>query len=190
MATRSLGPEYFEHMYAESDDPWNFSTSPYEAQKYEATLAALGSRRFHNAFEIGCSIGVLTAKLAQRCDSLLSVDLNERALAQATVRCRDIPNVRLAHMMVPQEFPSGPFDLVLVSEVGYYWSDADLKNAREMIAITASGGLVELVHFLPKVTEYPRDGDSVHAAFLADSRFTSVSEERAELYRIDVFSVR
>ena len=45
---RSGGPsneepntEYFKGMYATEADPWRFVTSPYERDKYAATLAAL-----------------------------------------------------------------------------------------------------------------------------------------------------
>jgi hypothetical protein len=46
------------------------------------------------------------------------------------------------------------------------------------------------VHFLPKVPEYPRDGDDVHAAFLADPRFMHAEAYRAERYRLDRFTRR
>src|SRR6478609_8966907 len=62
----SLPPDYFERVYREADDPWRFASSPYEAAKYAATLAAVPRARYRNAFEIGCSIGVLTERLAGR----------------------------------------------------------------------------------------------------------------------------
>jgi SAM-dependent methyltransferase len=186
---RSLGADYFARVYAASPDPWHFETSEYERKKYEATLAALGSRRFRRAFEIGCSIGVLTALLADRCDMLLSVDVNEAALERARVRCADRNNVSLERMQLPREFPSGSFDLVVVSEVGYYWSKADLLACIDKIAAAAKGGTVELVHYLPKVRDYPLRGDDVHDAFLSDSRFTRISGFRAEEYRLDVLTL-
>jgi len=190
ISPESLDTSYFDRVYAATVDPWNFASSPYEAEKYRSTLAALPQETFGRALEIGCSIGVLTAQLAPRCTSLLSVDLNAKALAEAKQRCADLPNVRFAQMALPGSFPAGPFDLVLLSEVGYYWSDDDLQLGIERIAIAASGGLVELVHFLPKVEDYPRDGDSVHDAFLADPRYASIASKRAERYRIDVLRVR
>jgi len=39
----TLSRDYFEELYAASSDPWNFSASDYERQKYEVTLAAIGS---------------------------------------------------------------------------------------------------------------------------------------------------
>ena len=56
----SLSAAYFDALYAGKDDPWGFATSPYEQAKYAATLEALATTRFASAFEVGCSIGVLT----------------------------------------------------------------------------------------------------------------------------------
>ena len=186
----SLDSSYFDRMYERNVDPWDFATSEYEAEKYRATLAALPAIQFENAFEIGCSIGVLTAKLAAHCERLLSVDVNEKALGEAKQRCAALRNVRFKRMSVPREFPSETFDLIVVSEVGYYWSDADLECAIDRIAASSVGGTVELVHYTPLVDQYPRTGDSVHEAFLRDSRFEPGFSKRAERYRIDVLHVR
>ncbi len=66
--------EHFEELYKKSEDPWSFATSEYERRKYERTLDALGGRRFSQALELGCSIGVFTAMLAPHCDELVAVD--------------------------------------------------------------------------------------------------------------------
>lgn len=55
----SLPPDYFDVRYAADPDPWNFAGSPYERDKYAATLAALPRERYASALEVGCSIGVL-----------------------------------------------------------------------------------------------------------------------------------
>jgi SAM-dependent methyltransferase len=188
-AQASLDRSYFDRLYAEKHDPWNFETSAYENDKYRATLDALGNERFGRALEIGCSIGVLTARLAPLCDDLLAVDINERALAAAHSRCAAFPSVHFAQIAYPAGAPPGPFDLILLSEVAYYWSDADLARAIDAIARSAAGGVLELVHFLPKVDDYVRDGDAVHEAFLHDARFVAQWGTRAEKYRIDVLRV-
>jgi SAM-dependent methyltransferase len=128
--------------------------------------------------------------LASCCDALLAVDINERALEAARVRCAPLANVRFARMRFPRDVPGGSFDLIVVSEVAYYWSDPDLQSAIDFIARAGSGGTVELVHFLPKVDEYVRDGDAVHAEFLADPRFEPLRQMRAERYRIDVLRIK
>ena len=189
MTTKTLDAAYFEEVYAESEDPWAFASSSYEREKYASTIALLGTRRYPAAFEIGCSIGILSADLATRCDSLLAVDINARALDAARSHNAPLPNVTFEQMSVPRDFPEHHFDLIVVSEVAYYWSDADLALARERIARAAAGGVVSLVHFLPRVPDYVRDGDAVHDFFLADPRFRVCSSKRAERYRIDVCAI-
>ncbi len=150
----TLGPDYFDGVYRASTDPWQFASSPYEREKYAATLAALPRPHYARAFEIGCSIGVLTAQLALRCGHLLSVDVSETALDQARQRCADLPQVEIKKMQVPSEFPAGEFDLILVSEVGYYWSPPDLARAADqMLAALPPGGQLLLVHWTPVVPD-------------------------------------
>jgi predicted TPR repeat methyltransferase len=163
----SLPPRFFDTIYAEAPDPWSFATSAYEREKYATTLAELPRRRYRSAFEIGCSIGVLTEQLAARCDALLAVDVAERALEQARLRCAHLPQVRCELLHVPEQFPGQQFDLILVSEVGYYWSHADLRRTRELIVEhLVPGGHLMLVHFTNEVKEYPISGDAVHEAFV------------------------
>jgi SAM-dependent methyltransferase len=190
MPQESLDATYFDTMYAHADDPWNFASSAYEAEKYAATLALLGNERYARALEIGSSIGVFTRMLAERCDELLGVDISAVALERARRRCADRSNVRFELRNVPREFPAGAFDLIVLSEVGYYWSDADLALARSRIARAGRGGTLALVHYLPKVDDYVRDGDAVHDWFLSDARFEPRHARRAERYRIDVVTIR
>ena len=193
----SLPPSFFDAIYAEAPDPWSFATSPYEAAKYAASVAALPRARYGSALEIGCSIGVLTERLAARCDALLSIDVAERALDQARARCAALPQVRFELLQVPVAFPDDLFDLVVVSEVGYYWSIPDLHRSRDLIVEhLVPGGHLLLVHWTVDVAEYPISGDAVHAAFLeragegnrAGLRHLRGSRERT--YRLDLFESR
>lgn len=190
MPQNSLDAAYFDTIYAESDDPWHFSTSAYEAQKYAATIEMLGPALYGRGLEIGCSIGVLTRMLGERCHELISVDINARALDRARRHCADRSNIGFELADVPTTFPAGTFDLIVLSEVGYYWSDADLSLAQTRIAAAGSNGTLALVHYLPKVDDYVRDGDAVHEAFLRDARFERRRAMRRELYRIDILAIR
>ena len=189
---RSLGGAYFEAVYRERDDPWNFATSPYEKEKYAATLAALPAERYRSGFEIGCSIGVLTEMLAERCDLLLAVDLSERALAIAGERLANHDHVHLARLRLPQQFPAADYDLIILSEVGYYWSYADLDTAIAKIsAAMRAGGTLILVHYTPYVPDYPLTGDEVHEAFNQQlTGFHHLRGSRADRYRLDVWTKR
>ena len=187
---RSLPPHYFERMYRRDPDPWDFATSAYEEAKYTATLDALPRERYERAFEIGCSIGVLTHRMAPRCDALLSVDVSERALAEARERCRDFDHVRFERMRVPDAFPDDSFDLVLVSEVGYYWSRRDLGRARRRITASLDPqGHLLLVHWTPYVEDYPLTGDAVHEHFLQEGppALRSLHGFSTERYRLNLF---
>lgn len=197
----SLPPSFFEHVYADDPDPWSFATSEYENGKYAVTLAELPRKRYRSGFEIGCSIGVLTEQLAQRCDSLLSVDVAERALEQVRARCAGLPHVRYDLLRVPETFPAEQFDLIVVSEVGYYWSHEDLRRARDLILEhLLPGGHLMLVHFTNEVVDYPISGDTVHDAFLSvvsdptDAPLRHLRgrrEQRGERgYRLDLFERR
>ena len=190
MAEReSLPAEYFEQLYAESDDPWGFATRRYEADKYQATLDALPRQRYRAAFEIVCSFGVLSERGAWRCDRLLAVDVAEAALARARERCRHLPHVQFRRMSVPDQFPDERFDLILISEVGYYWGWNDLAKAGALIvAHLEPGGHLLLVHWLPEVADYPLTGDEVHEAFMVrDHGLRRLIGRRQQLYRIDLF---
>lgn len=184
-----LSPAYFEGLYAEDPDPWGFATSAYERAKYARTIAALGDRRFAAGLEVGCSIGVLTRLLADRCERLLAVDCSARAVASARARLAGLSNVRVRQATLPEETPAGPFDLVVVSEVLYYWSRPVLDDAlgRLLDALAPAGSLVA-VHWRPRTRSYPLQGDEVHAV-LADrlAGFRHPVAETTPRYRLDRF---
>ena len=188
--TDSLPPKYFEKLYQENPDPWGFATSDYEAKKYAATLAALSKPHYAKGFEIGGSIGVLTAQLAQRCGSLLSIDVCETAQKQAIERCQDLSHVRFEIMQVPQAYPNEMFDLTVLSEVGYYLSWDDLARTQQlMIEHLKPGGHLLLVHWTPKAQSYPLTGDEVHDSFIkrCGSELRHLNGLREEQYRLDLF---
>ncbi len=188
----TLSSEYFDHVYQQNEDPWDFENSPYEKQKYEATLAALPKPVYQNVFEIGCSIGVLSEKLASRSKKLLSVDVADLALAKAKARLKELQQVKVEKMTVPQQFPDEVFDLILLSEVGYYLSKNDLeKLAVLMIEHLQTGGQLLLVHWTPFVPDYPQTGDEVHDYFMNLCRqkqhLQHLHHQREEKFRLDLF---
>lgn len=185
---RSLPPSYFERLYAADPDPWLFATSAYERAKYDATLAALQRPRYQQALEVGCSIGVLTARLACRCGALLAVDVVESALEEARQRCAGARHVRFARMRLPDELPHGRFDLILLSEVVYYWDHADLARIATFVGqALLPGGDLLLVHWTG-ATDYPLSGDEAATSLLeATASFTTpIKAERTDHYRLDL----
>jgi SAM-dependent methyltransferase len=176
--------EYFNDLYAASPDPWGFSSRWYEERKYALTLAILPNARYRRAFEPGCSIGVLTAGLAQRCDALIASDPSVPALAAA--RGRVPAHVELILGAVPDHWPDGALDLVVLSEVGYYLGVDDLERLVEKVAVSLDpDGHLVAVHWRPKVDDYPGDGAFVHCRLA--SEFRGLAHYEDEFVLMDVF---
>ena len=161
----TLGPEYFDALYTADPDPWKFAASPYEQAKYTLTLNAMPKPRYRSALEVGCSIGVLTRLLASRCDAVLAIDATPTPLVESRRRCADLTGVRFEQMFVPEQWPDGVFDLILLSEVVYYLNREDVARlAAKVTRSLAPGGSVILVHWTGP-TDYPLSADEATALF-------------------------
>ncbi|MDY1034055.1 class I SAM-dependent DNA methyltransferase [Stenotrophomonas sp. CFBP8980] len=138
---------YFDMLY-QQPDPFQYRSRWYEARKRALTLACLPKQRYASAWELGCSNGVLTAELAARCEKLLATDINEHALAEAADSTRGCTHVTLQHAQHPAEWPDGRFDLIVVSEVGYYLDAADLLQMGTKLRGSLAGqGLLLACHW-------------------------------------------
>ncbi|TRW14959.1 SAM-dependent methyltransferase [Glacieibacterium frigidum] len=182
-------PGYFDALYAANADPWRFETSSYEAQKYAETIAALSRSRYADAVEVGCSIGVLTEQLASRADRLLGVDVAQAALDKAAARCAALPHVHFAKLRVPDDALPGRYDLIVLSEVLYYFDQPTLLRVSERLRATAMPGAdLVLVHWLGETPDYPQTGDEAVEAFITAIGDWAVvtRQERRQDYRLDV----
>jgi len=171
----TLGAGYFDGLYEDSADPYGFITRWYERRKYALTVAMLPWARYRNAFEPGCSIGVLTAQLAPRCDALLSCDGVAAAVATAQRRTAAFPQVTVQQRRLPDDWPAeaGPFDLIVFSEVLYYLSDQDLDRTIGLAVDTLTPeGTLLAVHWRRPVDFHPQTGDEAHAAIAARPELT------------------
>ena len=188
----SWKPEVFERLYADHPDPWRFETSPYEQAKYADTLAQLEDRRFRSALELGCSIGVLSRMLADRCDRLVGLDLAEAALTQARLRCAGLEHVVLRRAVLPQDWTDpaqyGAFDLVLVSEMLYFLIPDDIDRlARRCVAASLPECTMLLVNWTGP-TDTPTTGDEAAERFAASATeggFRRDTPLRRHGYRLD-----
>jgi len=177
----------FDRVHADAADPWGVEDSWYEERKRDLTLAALPRGRFRRALEVGCSIGALTARLAERCDEVLALDESEVAVAAATRRLADTPHARVGRAHLPEAWPDGRFDLVVVSEVGYFLSPARLRQlmARAEASLTDDGVIV-LCHWRHPIVGWPLDGPRVHEIWHRSSRLPVVAEHREADFLLDV----
>jgi trans-aconitate methyltransferase len=155
--------EFFESRYEASSDPWQFASSAYELARYQTTLESLSRGRYRRAFEPGCSVGVLTAQLAPRVRHLIACDLSDAAVARAKERCRDSPHVEIYQGDVAAGPPRGTFDLMVFSELGYYFSVDQLRALVNRLADgLESGGEFLAVHWLGHSADHLLHGDAVH----------------------------
>lgn len=164
----SMPAEFFDDFYAGNTDPWGFETRWYEERKRAVTVAALPRPLFRSGLEVGCATGILTGALAARTEHLLAVDIADAPLARARQRV-SAPHVRFAKHATPREWPDGEFDLIVLSEVGYYWGDELGAGVERMLAALAADGVLLACHWRHPVAEYPLSGDEVHAALRARS---------------------
>ncbi len=184
---QSIPAGYFDRRYAADPDPWRFETSDYERAKYDATLAALPRARYASGLEIACSIGVLTRRLAECCDTLLALDVAEAALDRARARCHGLDHVGFLRGQVPGDWPEGSFDLILLSEVVYYLDKADVGRLAERVqGCLRPGGDVVLVHWTGE-THYPLTGDEAALLFMKKAgSLSACAATRTEAYRLEV----
>ena len=154
-------------VHRERPDPWQVD-SPYERRKRALTLASLPREHYGRALEVGCSVGALALDLAHRCDHLLALDNSEAAIRLAGRRTAAVDTIDVRRARVPDEWPEGRFDLVSVSEVGYFLSPRQLDEvvALAFAALTDDGHLL-LCHWRHQPVGWPLAGPAVHAAFVA-----------------------
>ncbi|MDR5741653.1 SAM-dependent methyltransferase [Caballeronia sp. LZ029] len=156
--------QYFDNLYRHDDDPWKIRNRWYERRKRALMLASLPHERYARAFEPGCGNGELTALLAQRCDELVATDIAEDAVALTRQRVAECSNVTVQQMLLPDVWPSGKFDLVVISEIGYYLDEPQLWHIVEHIHQTLSrDGAVVACHWRRPIEGWEQHGDEVHA---------------------------
>ncbi len=154
-------PGFFDRLYSREDDPWGLDTRFYEVRKRSLLIDALPRPRFGRAFEPGCATGLITTALASRCDEVIAWDVAQRALDQTSDRLAHAPNVRVERGAVPDQWPDGSFDLIIVSELGYYCSDLDRLANKAWSSLTANGTLVAC-HWRHPAALHPHTAETVH----------------------------
>jgi SAM-dependent methyltransferase len=185
----TLDAAYFRERYAASPDPYGLAERWYEARKYALTLALLPRQRYAAAFEPGCSVGVLTAMLAERCDRLLAWDAVPGAVDSARARTAGLPGVRVEQRAVPQQWPPHSFDLIVFSEILYYFDDQDLEQLLRLgtRALRQDGHLVA-VHWRHPASRHPRGGDQVHQYLAAHPGLARLARYRDPDFTAEVYT--
>ncbi len=182
---------YFDRMYAASDDPWQLQERWYEQRKFAITMALLPNPRYRHAFEPGCSVGVLTEQLAGRCDRVTATDVVPAALDATHRRLHQegrVERVTLMHRSLDEDWPATDFDLVVLSEVGYYLNAAALREMldRQLPRLTNQATVIA-AHWRHPVADYPMTGDQTNDLIAATPGLHLIGGYRDEDVVIDVF---
>ncbi|GAA1477584.1 hypothetical protein GCM10009623_20300 [Nocardioides aestuarii] len=155
-----------DELHRAVEEPWGVDTRWYEVRKRSLLSAFLPRQTFRRGLDVGCSTGAVTSDLALRCEELVAVDDSAAALSVARRRLRDHDHVRVERSTVPEGLPDGPFDLVVVSEMGYFLSPRDLTRLVAGVRARLSpDGVVVLCHWRHAVDGWLLDGQAVHRAF-------------------------
>lgn len=165
-----VDPTSFEAAYAHGADPWDFTTSGYEQGRYDAIESLLrpppagGGPSYRRCFEPGCSVGVLTSRLARRCTEVVAVDPSPSAIATARARLGSAAaHVELDVGAVPEWWPPGRFDLVVFSELGYYFDEPELRRlVHRLDGLRDANGELVAAHWLGESADHVLHGFDVH----------------------------
>ena len=122
MAINTVSKEFFEEKYRASRDPWNFSSSPYELNRYDEIMRLLGNRTFQSWFRAGMldrrAHRTSGRSMSSICSRWISRQAPSRWRGSAAQR---YPNVTIVEGALPDDLPQDTFDLIVFSEIGYYF---------------------------------------------------------------------
>lgn len=185
----SVDDSYFEELFQKSDDPWAFKKRWYERRKRALTLAALPRERYTSVFEPGCANGELSADLATRCDHLLVCDTSRSAVELARRRLAAFDHVQVMHGRLPEQWPDARFDLIVLSELGYYLDEQDLNSwiDHALASLTDDGQLLAC-HWRPQIDGAPHDAEQVHAILSARLDMPRIFIHHDADFLLDVWS--
>jgi SAM-dependent methyltransferase len=198
VSASTTSAEFFEGKYRRHADPWNFARSEYEQARYAAILAALDScaangvptasmsdsRQYERAFEPGCSVGELTVRLAQRCSHVVAMDISPTAVEIAKQRCSECSNIEF-HVGALPELPEGMYDLIVFSEIGYYFDEAGLQAlGNALVSRLRPSGILLAAHWLGHSKDHVLSGDRVHKILEGLHGLRSGHEERHTGFRL------
>ncbi len=163
MTVPDTSPEFFERMFHGKDDPWNFAADEYEQHRYRTIVQALAPGGYRRAWEPGCSVGALTEKLAALADRVDASDFSPSAAGAAQKRCRHLPGVSVRCAAVTDPIDYGAYDLLLLSELGYYFSSERWSAlVQSIVSGMQPGATLLAAHWLGTSPDHRMSGDEVH----------------------------
>lgn len=182
--------DHFEQMYSAAEDPWNFAEDHVEQRKYAITVASLPLARYRRCYEPGCSIGALTERLAAIADVVIAQEASPTAAERAAKRLATHTNVEVRGGSIPEMWPNGTFDLIVFSELGYYWDTDELRSiAVRLTQSIETGGHLVAVHWLGQSDDHLLSGREVHDV-LRSAFGRSIVHHEDETFVLEVWTSR
>lgn len=184
------GSSTFERLHRDTANPWEVAGRFYEQRKRALTMGSLPRPRFARTLEVGCSVGVLTKELAGRSDVLLALDTSETAVRRTNEALIRDESAKAVLATVPGDWPQeeAPFDLIVLSETGYFLSSDQLAEVIRLIrgSLTDDGVLL-LCHWRHPIEGWELDGDTVHQRVRQLSGLATLALHTEEDFLLEVF---
>lgn len=101
--------------FKKSYDPWNFTSSKYEKERFEKMLSLIKTVPHDSILEVGCAEGYFTEKLKVIARTITAIDVSKKALERAKkiVEGVTFQRIELENLQPPKK----KYDLVVCSEV-------------------------------------------------------------------------
>jgi SAM-dependent methyltransferase len=97
--------------------------------------------------------------------------------------------VRVERRLVPRDWPPGEFDLIIFSEILYYFDDSDLDHVLRLgtSALRQDGHLLA-VHWRHPAPDHPRTGDEAHQALAGHPGLARLAGYRDPDFAAEVYT--
>ncbi|MHB1536282.1 MAG: class I SAM-dependent methyltransferase, partial [Acidimicrobiales bacterium] len=108
---------------------------------------------------------------------------------RARQRLAGLPHARVERGQIPEDWPAGPFDLIVLSEIAYYFAGEDFDRLHQAVTATLEPrGTLLAVHWRQD-TDYPLSGDEAHQR-LAAGPWDPVVHHEEQSFVLDVWHRR
>lgn len=199
------GSEFFEMLYRSTPggDPWSFAAEAEEQARFDHLASVVGERKVGRCLEVGCSTGELTRRLVSLTRYLVALDVAPAAvettrsvLERAGGSTGVDRSVEVRAGRVPEDLQEedDDFDLIVVSEVGYYFDvDGLLELTRELHGRAAGGSRILACHWTGSSEDHRLSAHQVHTVLggeLVRLGWASGASSEFGRHRIDVWERR
>ena len=197
---KELNKEAIDRDFRLNDDPFRYMTTLSERLRFDQQAKLLDYIRkggcFHRALEIGCAQGVFTEMLAERCKSLVVLDISPTALAKTRKRRTWGSSLHFQEWDLKHDSVPGTFDLIVAAGVLEYLQELRMfrKVRAKLVAALRTGGylLLQSTRVNPVVenawwAKYIIRGSRINRFFCEDKELQAIEWIVTENYAVTLF---